>query len=136
MLMLTTLLASLLGFLFIVLTMRVIKQRQTSNVSLSDGGDETMLRRIRGQANFIEYVPFFLILFGLAEYNDVNSILLSVIAFAFFIARVAHGYALSFTDKSTNSRFYGTLVTGICFITISIVDFMLGLGIFPQSLMR
>ncbi|MFK7902404.1 MAG: MAPEG family protein [Nitratireductor sp.] len=135
MLSITTLFASLLGLLFIVLTMRVIKQRGISKVSLSDGGDEMMLRRIRGQANFIEYAPLFLILFGLAEFNGTHQTLLAVLAAAFFISRVMHGYALSFSAKSFVNRFYGTLITGICFITICIINLLLALKVMPQVLL-
>ena len=46
--------AGLLALVFFVLSMRVVAVR--GRVSLGDGGDPVVLRRMRGQANFAEYV--------------------------------------------------------------------------------
>lgn len=130
MLPISTLTASLLGFLFFVLTMRVIKERGNSKVSIGDGGDEMLIRRIRAQGNFVEYVPIFLILLVLAEYNGLNAYFLGLLATVFVLARTAHGYALAFTEKSVKARFYGTLFTGIPIIVLSIADFWIGIRSF------
>ena len=53
---------SLLGLFLIVLSARVIRQRQSARVSFGDGNDKRLGRRIRAQANFVEYVPITLIL--------------------------------------------------------------------------
>ena len=58
--------AALLAPLFVVLSVRVILFRRGSGSTLGDGGDPVLLRRIRVQANFAEYVPLALILMGLA----------------------------------------------------------------------
>lgn len=130
MLPITTFTASLLGALFFVLTLRVIKQRGASKVSLGDGGDELLTRRIRAQGNFVEYTPIFLILLMLAELHNVNGYYLAIVAVVFVLARSAHGYALAFSEKNVKARFLGTLFTGIPIVLLTITDFWVGLKLF------
>jgi uncharacterized protein len=54
--------AALLAPLFILLAVRVIRQRRGARVAIGDGGDKLLLRRMRVHANFAEYVPFALVL--------------------------------------------------------------------------
>ena len=63
----TALYASLLAPLFILLSVRVIGARRSARVPVGDGGNTVLLRRMRVQANFAEYVPFALLLMALAE---------------------------------------------------------------------
>ncbi|MEM9278908.1 MAG: MAPEG family protein, partial [Pseudomonadota bacterium] len=63
----TTIAATVLGVWLVILSLRVISQRRTASVSLGDGGDENLSRRIRAQANLSEYAPTGLILLLLAE---------------------------------------------------------------------
>jgi uncharacterized membrane protein YecN with MAPEG domain len=54
----TPIYAGLLAIVFVLLSARVILGRfGPGNPSLGDGGNLDMLRRIRGHANFAEYVP-------------------------------------------------------------------------------
>ncbi len=48
---------ALLGLFFIPITLRVGAYRVSNKISLGDGGDPELLKRMRGQANFIETVP-------------------------------------------------------------------------------
>jgi uncharacterized membrane protein YecN with MAPEG domain len=107
----TPLYAGLLAILFLVLSIRVIQMR--TNVSLGDGGDPGLLRRIRGHANFAEYVPLILLMMAMLEYSGMRGWLLHVIGATLLVARVLHGIALSFTTKWKFGRFYGTLLTFI-----------------------
>ena len=63
----TALYAALLTALFVALSVRVVAARRGSGAALGDGGNPDLLRRIRVQGNFAEYVPLALILSGLAE---------------------------------------------------------------------
>ena len=51
--------AGVLAILFFALSIRVVAVR--GRVSLGDGGDPMVLRRMRGHANFAEYVPLILL---------------------------------------------------------------------------
>lgn len=110
----TTILAGVMGLLLLLLSARVIGARFAS--SGQEGSDEkaaedTLTRRMRGQGNFIEYVPTVLILFALLELQNFNDLFLAVLAVLFAFARIIHGYAFAFTEHWRFGRFYGTLIT-------------------------
>ena len=69
---------------------RVVRSRRDHGVRIGDGGNESVLRRMRAQANFIENAPFFLILLGGLELSGGNRLGLGAIAAAFILARIAH----------------------------------------------
>ena len=69
---------------------RIVRARREHGVKIGDGGNETVLRRMRAQANFIENTPFFLILLGGLELSGGNRVALGLIAAAFILARIAH----------------------------------------------
>jgi uncharacterized membrane protein YecN with MAPEG domain len=79
--------------------------------SLGDGGNPNLLRRIRGHGNFAEYVPFILLMMGMLELSHFSVYLLHGIGIALVLARLMHGYALSFTEKFKFGRFWGTALT-------------------------
>lgn len=118
--MVTSLYAALLGLWFLALSWRVIQRRQTG-IAMGDGGDEDMLRRIRGHANFAEYVPLCLILIGLAEYQGATGWLIHALGGGLLVARLLHGYALAFTPDFTFGRFHGTLITFIVLLASSLL---------------
>ena len=59
--------AALLAALFLYLSVRVIGWRRDRRVEFGHGEDFELLRRMRVHANFAEYVPFAIVLMGLAE---------------------------------------------------------------------
>lgn len=110
---LTALYAGLLAIWFLVLSYRVVQQRG-HGVSLGDGGDPVLLRRIRGHGNFAEYVPLILLLLALLEQGGrLPAWGIHALGASLVLARVLHGVALSFTEKWKFGRFYGTLLTFI-----------------------
>jgi len=102
--------AGLLALVFFVLSLRVIAMRG-KGISLGDGGDPAMLRRIRGHGNFAEYVPLVLVMMGFLELGGTAAWLLHALGAALLVARLLHAYALSFTQKFTLGRFGGTALT-------------------------
>lgn len=63
--------AGLMGLLFVLLSVGVIRARRESGVALGDGGDRALLRRQRVHGNFAEYVPLGLVLLMCAEATGV-----------------------------------------------------------------
>jgi len=106
----TPLYAGILALVFFALSVRVVAMRGTG-ISLGDGGNPAMLRRIRGHANFAEYVPLILMMMAFLELSRFSAYLLHGLGIALVIGRVLHGYALSFTEKFKFGRFYGTVLT-------------------------
>ena len=58
---------ALLGILFVPFTMRVGLYRVKNEIIIGDGKDEELIRRIRGQGNFVETVPLAVVLVLLME---------------------------------------------------------------------
>jgi len=113
----TPIYAGLLAILFFVLSYRVILLRG-HGASLGDGGNPVLLRRIRAHGNFSEYVPFILLMMGMLELSHFSTYLLHALGITLVVARLLHGYALSFTEKFKFGRFWGTALTflllGVC----------------------
>lgn len=127
----TSLYAGLLAFVFLALSARVVAVR--GRVSLGDGGDPEVLRRMRGHANFAEYVPLILVMMALLENLQVAAWQLHAMGATLVFARVIHGIALSFTKKWFFGRFFGTVLTftllGVCGI-LCVVQGLRGVGVF------
>lgn len=115
----TALYAGVLGLWFLALSMRVVRKRQ-AGISMGDGGDSEMLRRIRGHANFSEYVPLCLILIAANEMLGAAVWLVHALGAALLLARILHGISLSYTEKWFFGRFHGTLLTYIVLLVSSL----------------
>lgn len=118
--MVTPLYAGLLAIWFFVLSMRVIARRRTG-IPLGDGGDTTMLRRIRGHANFAEYVPIALVMMAMLELGRTSIYVLHALGIALLVARIFHGYSLSFTQKYFFGRLVGTVLTFIVLLAEAVL---------------
>jgi uncharacterized membrane protein YecN with MAPEG domain len=106
----TPLYAGLLALWFLVLSWRVV-QRRRSGIYLGDGGDQALLRVIRGHANFAEYVPLALLLMGMLELSRFSIYVLHALGIMLLVARLLHGYALSFTAQFKLGRLWGATLT-------------------------
>ena len=72
--------AALLAFYYIYLSFNVIKVRRKEQISLGDNGNVKLQRAVRAHANFMEYVPFTIILLFLAEYQGLASHYCNILA--------------------------------------------------------
>ena len=90
------------------LAMRTGAVRTKAKVSIGDGGNEGLIRRMRAHANFVEYAPFILILIGLLEFTTGTSIWLWVASALFLVARIAHPLGM---DGLPVGRMLGTILT-------------------------
>ncbi|MDE2422085.1 MAG: MAPEG family protein [Gammaproteobacteria bacterium] len=105
----TPIYAGLLALFYFVLSYRVVLMRD--KVSLGDGGNPILQRRIRAHGNFAEYVPFILVMLGFLELNHLPFYALNILGLTLLIARLLHGYSLSFTESFKFGRFWGTALT-------------------------
>jgi uncharacterized membrane protein YecN with MAPEG domain len=87
--------ASLLAFLFVLLSVRVIAQRREARVEIGVGESKELLRRSRVHANFAEYVPLALLMLAFAESLKTPSIVLHLLGLALLAGRLLHAYGLS-----------------------------------------
>ena len=130
--MLTSLYAGICGFLLLALSLNVILGRRSLEVGLGDGQNTRLFRRIRAQANFVEYAPFFLVGMYLMETAGANSALLNALGWAFLAGRLSHAYGILFAEPQNLERGHGAVpfrqigmvLTLACLITISSVLFL------------
>jgi len=109
---------SLLSALAIFLTISVVKMRLKTNIGLSHGNDESLTRKIRVQANLLENLLPFAILFVLAEMSGFYAIFLHVVGAVFLLARMAHAYGFSQTSGKSPGRYYGTVASWLMIIAL------------------
>jgi uncharacterized protein len=82
------------AILHIWLSSRVVRARAPLKISVGDGGNETVMRRMRAHANFAENMPVFMILLALTELAGGNKWVLWAAGIAFILARIAHGFGM------------------------------------------
>jgi uncharacterized membrane protein YecN with MAPEG domain len=107
----TALYASLLTPLFLVLSIRVIRARRGAKVTVGDGGNAMLVRRMRVHANFAEYVPLALVLMLLAESLATSPWLLHALGIALVAGRLAHAYGVSQVREDFRFRVTGMVIT-------------------------
>jgi uncharacterized protein len=107
----TPLYAGLLAFWFLLLTLRVVQERHDTKVSLGDGGNPTLQRRIRGHANFAEYVPLALLLLAILELSRFSLYVIHALGLMLLLGRLLHGYAFAFRTQFRFGTFWGVLLT-------------------------
>ncbi|MBV8907399.1 MAG: MAPEG family protein [Sphingomonas sp.] len=92
--------------------------RRALRISVGDGGNEALLRRMRAQSNFLETTPFFLFLVLGLELSGASRIGLAGLAAIFILARISHGIGMEGGDKS-RWRMYGMM--GTTFPTLALI---------------
>jgi uncharacterized membrane protein YecN with MAPEG domain len=103
--------ASLLAFFFVVLSLRVIGVRRIARVALGDGGDATLMRRMRVHANFAEYVPLALLLLALAESQGSPGWALHALGLVLIAGRAMHAYGVGRAPEAPYCRVVGMAMT-------------------------
>ena len=86
----TLIFAAIFGFMHVVFTLRVGNYRFKSKISLGDGGDRELLKRVRAQGNFIENVPIALLLILLNDLDGAEDSTLMLMGPILLISRLTH----------------------------------------------
>jgi len=92
------------------LMLRCVKARASQEVSVGDGGDELVIRRMRAHSNFTESAPLVLILIAALEYAGGSATWLWVLGIAFVIGRIGHGFGMD-GGALAKGRMIGTLLS-------------------------
>jgi uncharacterized membrane protein YecN with MAPEG domain len=106
----TALYAALLTFIYLALSFRVIAMRRIGKVSVGDGGNKDLLRRMRVHANFAEYAPLALVLMALGESMNVDRMIIHGLGILLLAGRAAHAWGMS-SDARLNFRIAGMMLT-------------------------
>ena len=112
---------AILGLLFIPFTMRVALYRVKTKISLGDGDDPEMVRRMRGQANFVETVPIALVLLLAMELLGASNEWLHALGFALVLSRTVHYLGVTeVAPMAIQLRFVGILATLLTIVISSL----------------
>jgi uncharacterized protein len=102
------------------LMIRCGQARTKGGVSVGDGGDEFLIRRMRAHANFIESAPIVLVLIAALETSGGTSNWLWYVGIAFIVGRLAHGLGMD-GGALGKGRMVGTLITMLTLVGLSIM---------------
>jgi uncharacterized membrane protein YecN with MAPEG domain len=108
--------AGLNGLILLWLAVNVGRVRARERVLMGDGGNLALIRAMRGQANFVEYVPYCLILMALMAAMGTPGWVLHLFGIALTAGRLAHGWHFVQADAPGWQRGIGTLLTMLVLI--------------------
>ena len=90
----TLTIAGAAAILNIWLSLRVGRLRHRLKISIGDGGDERVARRMRAHANFAENMPILLVLVALIELATGGGLWLWAAGILFVLARILHAFGM------------------------------------------
>ena len=122
----TPLYAGLLVLWFVVLSARVVNLRRRG-IIFGDNGDIGVIRIVRAQANFAEYVPVALVMMGFLEAGRFSIYVLHALGLTLLVARLLHGSALSFGWQIKFGRAAGAALTFIVLLIEAVLCLYQGL---------
>ena len=82
------------------LGMRCAQIRGKESISVGDGGNELLMRRMRAQSNFIEQAPLILLGVALVELAGKGGAWLAPLGGLFLLGRIAHGIGMDGNFKA------------------------------------
>lgn len=101
------------------LALRVGQLRMSQKVVHGDDGGGPLTRRMRAQANFVEYTPFVLVLIVAIELTGHGGLWLALVAGVYMLARVAHGIGMD-GETGTLPRKIGVIVTMLTLLGLAL----------------
>jgi hypothetical protein len=118
----TITIAAAAAVLHIWLAARVSQLRNRHKVSIGDGGNEALVRRMRAHANYGENMPIVLILIGLIELAGGDARILWAAGILFILARIAHGFGM---DRPSPSRLRAIGMIGSTIVVVGLAGWAL-----------
>jgi len=116
----TALYAGLLGLIAIGLAIAVGRTRGSTGVSVGDGGNLELIAAMRRHANFVEFVPITLIMFGLLELNGVGSTAIHALGGGLVVARLSHAIGFRADESLQSFRAIGAVGSTLILLVASI----------------
>ncbi len=100
---------AVLGLVGLILSVQVSIHRGKVGISLGNGDDPELLVKMRRFGNFIENVPFTLLLMGLAEAAGLGATWLYASGTILLVSRLIHPFGLSMDRPAAVARLIGSL---------------------------
>ncbi len=120
--------AAAAAVLNIWLGIRIGALRTALQVSVGDGGHESLQRRMRAQLNYVENTAFVLVLIAGIELTGKGGEWLAFVAAAYMIGRVLHGFGMDGGNWGWG-RMVGTLTTMLVQLGLAIVAALVAAGV-------
>ena len=118
----TPLYGGLIGLLFVFLSFRVIFQRRSAKVSMGDGEDKELRKRIRVQGNCAEYAPIGLVLLAMAEVQGAPGWVVHLLGLTLLAGRIIHAYGVGRTPQVFLLRQVGMLMTFFMLVVTALAN--------------
>ena len=122
MLTVTTIVASVLGVIFVRLSLAVIGLRRRHKVSLGSGGHDDLERAIRAQGNFAEYVPLGVLLLACLEANGAPWWLVAAPGLTLIAGRLFHAKGMKELPPRFGHRVRGMKLTLFTLVALSALN--------------
>ena len=122
MLLVTSVIASLLTFIFMRLSFAVIKLRRKNRVAIGSGGHDDLEKAIRAQGNFAEYVPFGILLIACLEVNGAPWWLVAICGITLIVGRLIHAKGVNVPPPDFSKRILGMKVTFFSFNALIVLN--------------
>lgn len=97
---------------------RVGQVRMSEKVLTGDGGNQTVICRMRAHANYTEYTPFVLVLIAAIELARGSTTALWAIGAVYMLARIAHAFGMDAAYPS-KARMAGVIVTMLTLLILA-----------------
>ena len=110
--------AAAAAVLHIWLAARVSQLRSRHKVSIGDGGNEALVRRMRAHANYGENMPVALILLALLELAGGDPRILWGAAILFILSRILHAFGMDQPPPS-RLRMFGMMGTTLALVVLA-----------------
>ncbi|NPD21062.1 MAPEG family protein [Alterinioella nitratireducens] len=120
--MVTALYAGLIALLYLFLSYNVVLARRSQRVSVGDGGDKLVRKRMRTHANCAEYAPIGLILLMLVEMQGMPLWLVHVFGQILLAGRLSHAYGFGSTPQIVPLRKLGMYLTLLMIISTAVAN--------------
>jgi hypothetical protein len=112
--------AAAAGLMAMWLGMRVGRVRMAAKVPHGDAGNPLLVKRMRAQANFVEYTPFVLALIAALELSDRGGQWLTWVAALYFLGRIAHAFGMDDDNARNRLRGIGIAITMLTLAGLSV----------------
>jgi uncharacterized protein len=100
------------------LMIRCGQARSKEGISIGDGGNEFVIRRMRAHANYVESAPFVLVLLAALEVTGGTNNWLWAFGIIYIVGRLAHGLGMD-GGSLGKGRMVGTLTTMVTMLGLA-----------------
>ena len=124
----TLCLAAAAAIINIWLMIRIGRVRAAEKIFLGDGGNETVIRRMRAQANLVECAPFVLLLVAAIELSGKGGMWLPIVGAVFLLGRICHAFGMDVTKSASPLRAIGALTAMLTLLGLAVVAVLIAVG--------